>query len=87
MASPKKGLKALDASTGKKFGLPTDGMAARRGLLLNKEDKSKIYFSQQNLISIYANNGKYVKRFGKKGKIKLKNIAKLHLLLLKIKLS
>ena len=88
LASPKKGLKALDASTGKKiWSLPTDGMAARRGLLLNKEDKSKIYFcDQQNLISIYANNGKYVKEFGKKGKIKLKKYCQITPVIIKDKI-
>ncbi len=74
LASPVKGLVALNASNGKKiWERPTEGMAARRGLLIHKEDKPKIYFcDQKNLISIYASTGKYVTKFGKKGKIKLK---------------
>ena len=43
LASPIKGLVALSALTGKKiWSLKTDGMAARRGLILHKEDKPKI---------------------------------------------
>ena len=74
LASPVKGLVALNASNGKKiWERPTEGMAARRGLLIHKEDKPKIYFcDQKNLISIYASTGKHVTKFGKKGKIKLK---------------
>ena len=74
LASPFKGLVALNASTGENiWSLKTDGMAARRGLLLHNEDRPKIYFcDQENLIAIYASKGKYVKEFGNKGKIKLK---------------
>tara|TARA_Y100000590_G_scaffold469782_1_gene659699 strand:- start:465 stop:2435 length:1971 start_codon:yes stop_codon:yes gene_type:complete len=74
LASPRKGMVALNASNGKKiWELPTEGMAARRGLLIKREEKSKIYFcDQKNLISIYALSGKHVTSFGKKGKIKLK---------------
>ena len=48
-------------------------MAATRGLILNEEEKPKIYFCDQiNLNALYADNGEEVKEFGKNGKIKLK---------------
>tara|TARA_Y100000590_G_scaffold378594_1_gene445639 strand:- start:314 stop:2323 length:2010 start_codon:yes stop_codon:yes gene_type:complete len=74
LASPVKGLVALNAKNGEiLWKHKTEGMAARRGLLIHNEDKSKIYFcDQKHLISIYASSGKHVTSFGKKGKIKLK---------------
>ena len=74
LSSTDKSLVALDATNGEKiWEYKTEGMAAPRGLILNEEDKSKIYFCDQiNLNALYASNGKPVNEFGKKGKIKLK---------------
>lgn len=74
LSSTDKSLISLDAINGKKiWEFKTEGMAAIRGLILNEEEKSKIYFCDQvNLNAIYANSGKPVKEFGKNGKIKLK---------------
>ena len=74
LSSTDKSLVALDATNGEKiWEYKTEGMAAPRGLILNEEDKSKIYFCDQiNLNVLYASNGKPVNEFGKKGKIKLK---------------
>jgi len=74
LSSTDKSLVALDATNGEKiWEYKTEGMAAPRGLILNEEDKSKIYFCDQiNLNVLYASNGKPVNKFGKKGKIKLK---------------
>jgi quinoprotein glucose dehydrogenase len=74
LSSTEKSLVALNASNGEKiWEHQTEGLAARRGLIINEEEKSKIYFcDQKNLISLYASDGQTVKSFGKKGKIKLK---------------
>ena len=74
LSSTNKSLVALNASNGEKiWEYKTEGMAATRGLILKQENKSKIYFCDQtNLNALYADNGKTVKEFGKKGKIKLK---------------
>ncbi len=74
LSSTDRSLVALNAKDGSKiWEYKTQGMAARRGLIFNEENKSKIYFCDQgNLIALYASNGKEVKKFGKKGKIKLK---------------
>ena len=74
LSSTEKSLVALNAANGEKiWEHQTEGLAARRGLIINEEEKSKIYFcDQKNLISLYASNGQTVKNFGKKGKIKLK---------------
>jgi len=74
LSSTDKSLVALNATSGEKiWEHKTEGMAAPRGLILNEEDKSKIYFCDQiNLNALYASNGKPVNEFGKKGKIKLK---------------
>jgi len=74
LSSTDKSLVALNAINGKKiWEHKTEGRAAIRGLILNKEDESKIYFCDQgNLIALFANNGEAVNEFGKKGKIKLK---------------
>ena len=74
LSSTEKSLVALNAANGEKiWEHQTEGLAARRGLIINEEEKSKIYFcDQKNLISLYASDGQTVKSFGKKGKIKLK---------------
>jgi quinoprotein glucose dehydrogenase len=74
ISSTEKSLIALDAKSGKKiWEHQTEGLAARRGLIINEEEKSKIYFcDQNNLLALYASNGELVREFGKKGKIKLK---------------
>ena len=74
LSSTDRSLVALNAKDGNKiWEYKTQGMAARRGLIFNEENKSKIYFCDQgNLIALYASNGNEVKKFGKKGKIKLK---------------
>ena len=74
LSSTDKSLVALNAIDGKKiWEHKTEGRAAIRGLILNEEDVSKIYFcDQENLIALFANNGEVVNEFGKKGKIKLK---------------
>ena len=74
LSSTEKSLVALNAKDGNKFWeYKTKGKAALRGLIFNEENASKIYFCDQgNLIALYASNGKEVKKFGKKGKIKLK---------------
>jgi glucose dehydrogenase len=75
LSSTEKSLIALDVENGEKlWEHQTEGLAARRGLLINEEENSKIYFcDQKNLIALYAANGQPVEDFGKKGKIKLKN--------------
>ncbi len=67
-------LVALQAKDGKKkWEYKTEGRAAIRGLILNEEKNSKIYFCDQgNLIALNALNGKEIKKFGRQGKIKLK---------------
>ena len=87
LASPKKGLVALNANNGERlWEQPTEGMAARRGLLFHEEQESKIYFcDQKNLISLYASNGKHVLSFGKKGKIKLKRYCQITPVIIKDK--
>ena len=75
LSSTNKSIIALNVSDGKKiWEYKTEGMAAPRGLILNKEkDKQYLYFCDQlNLISLDANNGNENQRFGKNGKIKLK---------------
>ncbi len=74
LSSTDKSLVSLDAINGKKiWEYKTEGMAATRGLILNEEEKPKVYFCDQtNLNALYADNGKPVVEFGKKGKIKLK---------------
>ena len=74
MSSTDKSLVALNAENGKKiWEYKTEGMAATRGLILNEESKSKVYFcDQKNLNALYAKQGEAVKEFGKEGKIKLK---------------
>ena len=74
LSSTDKSLVALNATSGEKiWEYKTEGRAAIRGLILNEENKSKIYFCDQgNLIALYASNGEAVNEFGKKGIIKLK---------------
>ena len=76
LSSTNKSLLALDAINGKKkWEFKTDGVAARRGLLIHTCEKNpKIYFcDQENVdLALNAENGELVKKFGKKGKIKLK---------------
>ena len=74
LSSTDKSLVALNAINGEKiWEFQTEGMAATRGLILNEEEKPKIYFCDQiNLNALYADNGKEVQEFGKNGKIKLK---------------
>jgi quinoprotein glucose dehydrogenase len=74
MSSTDKSLVALHAKDGsKKWEYKTDGMAAIRGLVLSEEKVPKVYFCDQtNLIALSAFSGKGVKKFGKKGKVKLK---------------
>ena len=74
LSSTKNSLVALNAINGeKKWEYKTEGMAARRGLLINGEKDPKIYFcDQKNLNAIHAKNGNPDKMFGKNGKIKLK---------------
>jgi quinoprotein glucose dehydrogenase len=74
LSSTDKSLVALNAINGEKiWEFQTEGMAATRGLILNEEEKPKIYFCDQiNLNALYADNGKEVEEFGKNGKIKLK---------------
>ena len=74
LSSTDKSLVALNAINGEKiWEFKTEGMAATRGLILNEEEKPKIYFCDQiNLNALYAENGETVKEFGKNGKIKLK---------------
>jgi quinoprotein glucose dehydrogenase len=74
LSSTDRSLVALHAKNGNKiWEHKTEGMAARRGLIFNEENKSKVYFCDQgNLIALYASNGNIVKEFGKNGKIKLK---------------
>ncbi len=79
LGTPNNSLVALNALNGKKiWEHKTEGMPARRGLLLNNEKNSKIYFCDQlNLIAIYSSNGKYVSEFGKNGKVKLKKFCQI----------
>tara|TARA_B100000579_G_scaffold436577_1_gene462948 strand:+ start:78 stop:2096 length:2019 start_codon:yes stop_codon:yes gene_type:complete len=88
VGTPNRSLVALNAVNGKKiWEHKTEGMPARRGLILHKEKKSKIYFCDQvNLIAIYASNGKYVSEFGNKGKIKLKKYCQITPVVLKDKI-
>ena len=74
LSSTNKSLVALDAISGKKkWEFKTDGVAARRGLLIHGEKNPKVYFcDQENLIALDAKNGKPIEKFGKNGKIKLK---------------
>ena len=74
LSSTDNSLVALNATNGKKiWEYKTEGRAAIRGLILNEEIRSKVYFCDQgNLIALYASNGDVVKEFGKNGKIKLK---------------
>ena len=74
VATPNKSIIALSALDGKKmWEHKTEGMPARRGMMIHEGEKSIIYFCDQvNLIAIYASNGKYVSEFGKNGKVKLK---------------
>ncbi len=88
VGTPNRSLVALNAVNGKKiWEHKTEGMPARRGLMLHKEEKSKIYFCDQvNLIAIYASNGKYVSEFGNKGKIKLKKYCQITPVVIKDKI-
>ncbi len=74
MSSTNKSLVALNIIDGsKKWEYKTEGVAARRGLLINNKENLKIYFcDQKNLIALHAKDGKVVSEFGKQGKIKLK---------------
>ncbi len=74
LSSTDKSLVALNAFDGiKKWEFKTEGVAARRGLLINGEKNPKVYFcDQKNLIALNADNGVPVKEFGNNGKIKLK---------------
>ncbi len=74
LSSTNKSLVALNASDGKKkWEFKTEGVAARRGLIINDDKNSKVYFcDQQNLIALHADKGKPVKEFGNNGIIKLK---------------
>ena len=73
LSSTKNSVVALDALNGKKkWEFKTEGMAARRGLLID-EKRSKIYFcDQKNLISLNSSDGSLNKKFGGKGLIRLK---------------
>ncbi len=73
LSSTKNSIVALDALNGeKKWEFKTEGMAARRGLLID-ENGSKIYFcDQKNLISLNSSDGSLNKKFGDKGLIRLK---------------
>ena len=73
LSSTKNSVVALDALNGKKkWEFKTEGMAARRGLLID-EKRSKIYFcDQKNLISLNSSDGSLNKKFGDKGLIRLK---------------
>ena len=73
LSSTKNSIVALDALNGKKkWEFKTEGMAARRGLLID-EKRSKIYFcDQKNLISLNSSDGSLNKKFGDKGLIRLK---------------
>ncbi len=74
MSSTNKSLVALNIIDGsKKWEFKTEGVAARRGLLIDNKESPKIYFcDQKNLIALHAKDGKVVSEFGKQGKIKLK---------------
>ena len=74
MSSTNKSLVALNITDGsKKWEFKTEGVAARRGLLIDHKESPKIYFcDQKNLIALHAKDGKVVSEFGKQGKIKLK---------------
>ena len=74
LSSTEKSLIALDAGNGQKiWEFQTEGLAARRGLVLSEKEEPIIYFcDQKNLIALYASDGQVVSTFGKKGKIKLK---------------
>ena len=73
LSSTKNSVVALDALNGKKkWEFKTEGMAARRGLLID-EKRSKIYFcDQKNLISLNSSDGSLNKKFGDKGLTRLK---------------
>ena len=73
LSSTKNSIVALDALNGKKkWEFKTEGMAARRGLLID-EKRSKIYFcDQKNLISLNSSDGSLNKKFGDKGLTRLK---------------
>ena len=79
VASPNKSVIGLNAFNGEKlWEYKTEGHAAIRGMMLHKEEKAIIYFCDQvNLNAIYASNGKYVKEFGKKGKVKLNRLCQI----------
>ena len=81
-ASTNKSIVALNAFNGKKlWNYKTEGQPAIRGMLISDDEKSIIYFCDQvNLNAIYSSNGKPVEKFGKKGRVKLKKSARLHLL-------
>ena len=74
LSSTEKSLIALNAENGQKiWEFQTEGLAARRGLVLSEKEEPIIYFcDQKNLIALYASDGQVVSTFGKKGKIKLK---------------
>ena len=74
LSSNNKSIVALNASNGeKKWEFKTEGMPARRGMLIHGEKDLRLYFcDQKNLNVIYAKSGKPDRDFGKNGKIKLK---------------
>ncbi len=74
LSSTEKSVVALKVSNGKMiWEHKTEGQAAVRGLMINKENKNLYFCDQQNLISLNSLDGSRNKKFGDKGKIKLRH--------------
>ena len=81
---------ALNSQNGEKiWEINVDGTPARRGLIYwkNLNNKPRIFFcAEKQLLSVNAENGKFIKKFGANGIVKLKRRCKISPVIIKDKL-